>query len=547
MNIMRIILFILAVLIPLSSVVSAWILSRPTTLSRSRPYLPQSQRQGLPYSKSPSHGGAAAAASSSSSGEVSTTNEALRDLKVVIVGGGPSGLLLAHRLAACGATLSILEKQEDYRGTSQRAYALGIGIRGRTAIQSARSDDDGSSPLWQAVKERGFSSSRFILHLGKFQVRLRDENDERRQDVEPSLLLFQTDLCRAMAEQLEARYCSNNANARSRRVEKIYLNEKVTRIDWARKEIFCEKSGRRVNFDLLVGCDGVNSIVRKSIADVFPAFECTQEAIPGVFKVFRLPSMPPLLDPTAVQLIFPSSGAVTAFVEPTVGASACVLLAGRNATDPLFASAVEGSPNNMTAVLLLQEELAKRYPKLIGAELDAAAQQLLQTPLAQASLVTCNTYHYGGVAVLVGDSAHATGGVSGQGVNSALFDSANLADCLEQYYDRKRKQESLEKALFEYSCIAVPEGKALYDLSFGPKSKSTWRRLKFAAKSALDVLFKGKLRIGDLPLQTKLTTSLESFASIRRSRDAYYDEPFPDNEFWNSTLTALDAKVKQTV
>jgi kynurenine 3-monooxygenase len=195
----------------------------------------------------------------------------------------------------------------------------------------------------------------------------------------------------------------------------------------------------------------------------------------------------------------------------------------------------------------LKEELAKRYPKLVGADLDAAAQQLLQTPLAQASFVTCNTYHYGGVAVLVGDAAHATGGVSGQGVNSALLDSAKLADCLEQYYDQTRKQESLEKALLEYSCSAVPEGKALYDLSFGPKSKSTWRRLKFAAKSALDVIFKGRFRIGDLPLQTKLTTSLESFSSIRRSRDAYYDEHFPDDEYWNSTLAALHAKVKQMV
>jgi 2-polyprenyl-6-methoxyphenol hydroxylase-like FAD-dependent oxidoreductase len=61
--------------------------------------------------------------------------------------------------------------------------------------------------------------------------------------------------------------------------------------------------------------------------------------------------------------------------------------------------------------------------------------------------VTCNTYHYGNFAVLTGDAAHATGGVSGQGVNSALQDAALLANCLAQVYDSTIKEDSLRSAL----------------------------------------------------------------------------------------------------
>jgi kynurenine 3-monooxygenase len=161
----------------------------------------------------------------------------------------------------------------------------------------------------------------------------------------------------------------------------------------------------------------------------------------------------------------------------------------------------------------------------------------------QASLVQCNTFHYGSTAVLVGDAAHATGGVSGQGVNSALMDSAALATILQKLYNPADKETSLRQALLAYSQKQVPEGKALYDLSFGPKSASLAKRAKLAGKAVIDTLFKGRLGIGQQPLRTLLTTSLTSFADLRRDRDGFYDEPFPDQAYWNQTLAELDATV----
>ena len=63
----------------------------------------------------------------------------LTGLRSLIVGGGPSGLLLAHRLLDAGGSVSLLEGRPDPRAPGYlegRAYALGLGLRGRTAIRT---------------------------------------------------------------------------------------------------------------------------------------------------------------------------------------------------------------------------------------------------------------------------------------------------------------------------------------------------------------------------------------------------------------------------
>ena len=80
------------------------------------------------------------------------SNNQLQGLRAAIVGGGASGLLLAHRLLDAGCTVKIFEGRADPRSSDAlegRAYALGLGLRGRTAIRSC--DEE----LWQSVKGAG--------------------------------------------------------------------------------------------------------------------------------------------------------------------------------------------------------------------------------------------------------------------------------------------------------------------------------------------------------------------------------------------------------
>ena len=66
----------------------------------------------------------------------------------------------------------------------------------RTAIRAV------DERLWQAVKAEGFGSDRFTLHapFGAFDLRKPTPGQE------PSVLIYQTDLCAAMLGELEARH-----------------------------------------------------------------------------------------------------------------------------------------------------------------------------------------------------------------------------------------------------------------------------------------------------------------------------------------------------
>lgn len=443
----------------------------------------------------------------------------LSDLTVAIVGGGPSGLLLAHKLLAGGAKISLFESRSRPREISKetRAYALGIGMRGRTAIQSV------DKSLWNALRGVGFPSERFDLHVGPLRIRLRDRSDSQTDGLEPSLLLYQTDLCRVLVEELEKRWESPRLSLR--------YDTKVTQIDLKGQTLTTSDNFNQM-FDLVVGCDGVNSIVRQTIDDHWPTFETSTEVLRGNFKVFQLPIMPPKLDPTAVALLLPKSGSCTAFVEPTADQGCCVLLAGSITEDNLL---------SLADTTQLADEISKRFPLLQGVPLDNAAAQLANTKSSTAASVTCNVYHYSSVAALVGDAAHATGGVSGQGVNSALVDSKGLAECLATNFQPSQKEKSLKEALLHYSQSQVPEGKALYDLSFGPKSSTALQRIVLRLATLRDSIVKGRWGIGSLPLQTMLTTSLTPFAEIRKQRDHFYQEPFPSFDEWNRTLAALSS------
>ena len=442
-------------------------------------------------------------------------------LHIAVVGGGPSGLLLTHLLLLPNdddITVTLLEGREDPRllgGSSleQRAYALGLGIRGRTAIRQV---DEG---LWQTVKERGFESQRFQLHIAGFVIPLRSEKDTADETLEPSLIIYQSELCAGLTNELERRH---GTSGRLR----MKHGTRVSRCDLKDMKITNDNGGAisEEQYDLIIGCVGVNSVVRAAMQDSFPAFQSTKEKLPGEFKVVRLDKVPQGVDPTSVSLILPKKGSVGAFVEPTgKDGSCCILFSGRGETPILRET------SNATAVV---EVLAAAFPQWEGFHERIATDLMRQSTTGTASSVVCNIYNFGSKAALAGDACHATGGVSGQGVNSALADSVVLAKCILE------NRNNVAAGLLEYSCLQVPEGKALYDLSFGPNPKGI-QGVLWAARSARDTLFRGRLGIGRPPLQTRLTTDLTAFSDIRREIDKYYDDPLPSSSEWRQTLTSI--------
>jgi len=476
--------------------------------------------------------------------------QALKGLSVAISGAGPCGLLFAHRLLKAGAKCTIYESRKDPRKSTSlrgRAYALGLGIRGRTAIKTV------DESLWGLVKKRGFESERFDLHLSpKVKFRLRDENVlENGKKLDPSLLLYQSDLCSVLLDELESRYDSKCLTLR--------FKSTIEKVNFDRQTVVCVPRGEDKiiedgPFDLVAGCDGVNSRIRESMESDLDGFEVEKEPLPGIFKVVRLPIMPPLLDPTSIHLIA-SSGA---FVEPTADGQCCILFNAKEQNDTdtssittfdsLVKSATLGREIDLKLVI---KDFEAKNPLLKDLNATDIILQLLEQKPSSAFAVKCNIYHGAGFVALLGDAAHATGGVTGQGCNSALMDSVALANSLEKAFSTindMSKPDKIASALMQYSKSQVPEGLALYDLAFGAKGEiSPLMNIKIKAGQLLDTFFGGKFGLGKPLLQTQATTTLTPFSTIRRDRAGRYPYKFPEDTEFEQKLDEITQSMTQKI
>lgn len=258
------------------------------------------------------------------------------------------------------------------------------------------------------------------------------------------------------------------------------------------------------------------------------------------------------LDPESVHLIFPKgsgAGAVTAFVEPTIK-GACILFAGRVKDDEKNDQLQLLSPTNdlrdpgeINDLALVMRE---SFPLLADQLTNEVIEGLLRQRGFSSSVVKSNIYHCGLLAIC-GDAAHATGGISGQGCNSALVDASVLVDCLEKELNANMEDElktqAIQKALLRYSQLQVPEGTALFELAIGSDGGASIGR---RVLSTLSTLFNFIFKNGNT-IQRTLGTSLIPFSDLRRQRQIFFNQKFLDKEEYNAKLMNMHNQMMKNV
>ena len=161
-------------------------------------------------------------------------------------------------------------------------------------------------------------------------------------------------------------------------------------------------------YDLIIGADGVRSVVRQALLDVHASssssspYICSEEALDGGFKVMQLPAMPTGLEPTAVHLLLSKKTPARVFILPGVDKKCNVAFFQRTENIPLFLLAD-------ASVESIQQEIDSIFPVLAPLSKEAA-QQLRGQNLSRSRAVRLNSYTDKERRVLlIGDSAHATG------------------------------------------------------------------------------------------------------------------------------------------
>jgi kynurenine 3-monooxygenase len=358
--------------------------------------------------------------------------------KVVIVGAGPSGLLLAHYLLRRDDKyqIDIYERRSDPRIVSfstSRTFPISLNERGINALSKI----DG---LGEAVKAISLPVMGGVFHQKNGKTRFSPKN-------KPLITLDRTKLAIVMLETLTQRYDSSCL--------KINFNYQTTQANFADKKIRLKNLETEVdftvNYDLLIGADGAKSVVRENFSDT-EYFECVQEYVPNDYKSLFFPrpdenlatNLKPgnihswmLNDGTIVLLLFQSDGTVSGVIHFP-------------------------HQKNQVANLATKEDVFKffldNFSEIGQLMTDEEAEAFLNRPISRMQTIRCSRYHQGDSVLLIGDAAHAVSFFIGQGCNASLEDVVIFDNLLDEYSD------NLALSLKQFTIKRQEDGHALVEL-----------------------------------------------------------------------------------
>ncbi|KAA0201577.1 hypothetical protein HAZT_HAZT003885 [Hyalella azteca] len=207
-----------------------------------------------------------------------------------------------------------------------------------------------------------------------------------------------------------------------------------------------------VTADLIIGCDGAYSAVRKEMLKR-PQFNYSQQYIPHGYMELCIPpnSNGEFAMPANYLHIWPR-GNFMMIALPNQDRSWTVTLF---MPFPIFDSL--NSPAKLIEFFTVISKSGRFYALLIYGE------KLIKDFFANKALpmitVKCSPYHVGGSCVILGDAAHAMVPFYGQGMNCGMEDCLVLDEILTQH------SEDLNAALPAYSVKRNPDAEAIVDLA----------------------------------------------------------------------------------
>ena len=331
--------------------------------------------------------------------------------KILIVGAGLCGSLLALRMAQRGYQVEVYESRSDLRNSvisAGRSINLSLSDRGLKALRMAGLEKKARAlciPMKGRLMHDAVSNTFESNYSGRQGECI---NSISRGNLN-GLLLTEAE-----------RYPNVN----------IHFNTKCLEIDIetkiARFQSFDSKEQFTVQADVIFGTDGAGSSLRKSYEKQFPAFKVSQEFLTHGYKELEIPA-----DKNGGHLISKEHlhiwprGDYMLIALPNMDGSFTVTL---------FLSYSEGSYNfdNLITKEKIIEFFEKDFPDTLALIPDVL-KEFENNPTGKLGTVKCYPWAYKGNTLLLGDSSHAIVPFYGQGMNASFEDVFVFDSVLNQF------------------------------------------------------------------------------------------------------------------
>lgn len=376
--------------------------------------------------------------------------------KVIIIGAGPCGLLLAQYLLRRQEKyqIDIYERRSDPRIVSfstSRTYPISLNERGMSALRKIEG-------LEEAVKSKTLAVTGTVFHQKNGKTRVTPRN-------KPLFTLDRTSLAILILENLTQKYDTSRLT--------INFNYQCTSVDFEANKVafrkvvdnsvIAEQDDFSGEYDLLIGADGANSAVRESFA-VTEDFKCEQKYVPNDYKSILIPRLNDNsqinLEHGKVHSWMLNDGTLIVLLYQLDGSMSGVVLFIHNKNQIVRLSSTEEVLNFFR----------KNFPEVYQMMTKEEAEAFLNRPVSRILTIRCNRYHQGDSVLLMGDAAHAVSSSIGQGCNAALEDVVLFDHLLDEYSDNiattiqqftvRRKQDA--HALVELGDNAFPSTMRLF-------------------------------------------------------------------------------------
>lgn len=330
--------------------------------------------------------------------------------KVIIIGAGLAGSLLAIYLAKRDFAVEVYEARPDMRASeisAGRSINLALSDRGIAALKEVGMDE---YMLREAIPMLGRN-----IHPVEGETRLLPYSGREGEYINS---VSRAGLNIALMNEAEG-----YENVR------FFFDRKCAGFDCKTGEAVVEntETGEKtlVKGDTLIATDGGGSAVRDSMLHGVPRFNFSQAFLEHGYKELHIPSAPDggfMLEENALH-IWPRHQFMMIALPNVGGSFTCTLFLAHTGM-----SAFDQLTDETSLVQFFDTHFPDAVPMM-----PTLTEDFFTNPTGSLGTIKCFPWNVGGKALLLGDSAHAVVPFYGQGMNCAFEDCRVLDSLIEKY------------------------------------------------------------------------------------------------------------------